>query len=119
MLTVEDIKKIFNNFEVEDFSFHERSCCALTIEINHSSYEIEYKTGKGSSNTEIYELFLQRVIEGINKNSRKTTGKYIETSYMRIAVIDRSNMISVFNSWIKDSIDQAKEQAIKYILEKL
>jgi hypothetical protein len=64
---------------------------------------------------EVYPLFLQRIIEGINK---PFCIQYVEYSQNGLSV-DMCKGSKIYFGYDIYSIDQAKEQAIKYILDKL
>ena len=85
-----------------------------TLFINNKYYKDLHRSIKVA----IDNLFLQRVIEGINNK-----GDYIvETNHWCIDVYNRHSfdLIKQFDFFEDiEGIDQAKEQAIKYILEQL
>lgn len=116
MLSVEEIKKVFDNFEVEGFSIYKDSC-RLTLEMPCSkliTVDRKYWDSEDFRNIEsvYYPLFLQRVIEGINRED----GFNIVLSKCDLIVrINNSERVFYLENF--DSIDQAKTQAIKYILE--
>ena len=115
MLTIEDIKK--GCVYTEGFDYHERSCSSFSLIYKQSCFEIEYDTLKHSSNTETYELFLQRVMEGIRKHPGnfyiEQTSRVIDvTWYMHPTKPGHMERFLVLGSM---TIDQAKEEAIKYI----
>jgi hypothetical protein len=119
ILTVEDIKKIFDNFEVEGFEYRKQH--------SDSDYDIIYITEFSKSYWYIanikqwgyYPHFLTRVIEGINKKSNimiDQTSGYISSIYFNLKTKTQHPEgfdLSVFTP------DQAKTKAIKYILEQL
>ena len=120
MLTVEEIKNCIEEFKPEGFVYHERSCSSFTLEYKNSCFEIEYDTLKYSANTEVYELFLQRVIEGINRSNPE----WIQISQCGYCVqvltdCNRDVLLSIDLTINNIDIDEAKEQAIKYILENI
>ena len=82
-----------------------------TLFVNDKYYNDCHKSIKGA----IDSLFLQRVIEGINNN-----GDYIvETNHWCINIYNRHSydLIKQFDFYEDiEGIDQAKEQAIKYLL---
>ncbi len=64
-----------------------------------------------------YPLFLQRVIEGINREYYKTRkGYYIVQNEVGIQIFDREGTLA--NDYgVSPDIDQAKETAIIWVLE--
>lgn len=108
MLTVEEIKK---GCEFADgFSTHQDS------NLIHSPDNVYWENLDSKTFTNIvYPLFLQRVIEGIN--SEFIDEQQIVQCGYSIQVLSDFNRILDFNYDIVDDFDQAKEQAIKYILE--
>jgi hypothetical protein len=68
-----------------------------------------------------YPLFLQRVIEGINKKSRKETQTFtIMMNHAFLDVYNWNNMKKDLTIYFQDTTpDQAKEQAIIYILKNI
>jgi hypothetical protein len=61
-----------------------------------------------------HPLFLQRVIEGINKFNIEYR---IEQCYNMVEVLDSEEYDVIINYLIEDNPDQAKEQAIIWVLE--
>lgn len=127
-LTPEDIKKIFDNFEVEGFglinwssSYCTFSCALFEHDTNLNDFNILNDLWHDVG----LPLFLQRVIEGINKS--RSFG--IEQNWLYVKVcefenIDRGDKLfnlkhPINNNLIQYDIDEAKTQAIKYILEQL
>ena len=112
MLGIEEIKKGCEF--ADEFKLHRNLCGGYLLEYNGDDdyrYVLE-----SNDNLLIYKLFLQRVIEGIKYNYPKKL-----LSVEKVAYEDKY-YFSVWNEFRSDgveTIDQAKEQAIKYILEKL
>jgi alpha-L-fucosidase len=67
-----------------------------------------------SQKNNYYPLFLQRVIEGINKSNIEYR---IEQCYNMVEVLDSEEYDVIINYLIEDNPDQAKEQAIIWVLE--
>lgn len=124
MLTVEEIKKIFDNFEVEGFELDLEgikvnelgiTCTSSTNPTCRELFLFDIRTNKHlSANRFIYDLFLQRVIEGVNRKADE----------LDLSIVTNKHYIEVVN-WEYDVLeyfnysDQAKEQAVKYIIENL
>ena len=127
MLTVEDIKKIFDNFEVEGFT-------ADNLGLNNihgSCFGWGLINGYGNDIEDLakwmyiyYPLFLQRVIEGINREYFNVNTNYqpywIELLSKQI-IVDKDDSYGyvIFELRDFDNFDQAKEQAIKFILDQM
>ena len=113
MLSVEEIKKcceFADGFEyviVKDMTLKE----VPAIRIKEKSYYIK---DLFVFNELVYPLLLQRVIEGINSGKDWS----INQRSLSFDILKRNgfDMIMSNKIIINDSFDQAKEQAIKYIL---
>jgi len=113
-----DIEVIKWGCEFADgFSWKNKKCMdgrkEVFIEvICYFKHQVRLEYFKDNPESMDYGYFLQRVIEGINKNPKKY---YIELCRVVTVVnIDDGSDFMMFNTADK-SIDQAKEQAIKYI----
>lgn len=114
MLTPDEIKKLIEIAKPYGFIGHEKSCSSYTIEYLKSAFEIEYDTLKGSANREVYELFLQRCRQGVNRSLKTKPFKiYSLTETLFIMNIDIHLCIQEY----KDT-DEGLEEALRYILEK-
>lgn len=109
MLTVEEIKKILDNFNVDGFEYHE-------LGINSPDrYCIMWRELEDNYWTQIrYPLFLQRVKQGINKHC--TLDYRIDSLGINLFVVFNPLNETVFN--VHDT-DNDLEEAIKYILGKI
>ena len=63
----------------------------------------------------VYPLFLQRVIEGINKEGVFEVVQYCNR--IEVYEIDNSEYVEIFYFGGETPIDQAKRSAIEYVLE--
>lgn len=109
MLTVEEIKKCIEEFNPEGFHINPNG-----FMFYESIYLGDYKNYIQEG---FNSLFLQRVIEGINR----TESPYCiiqDQSGLRVWDAEKTRGNN-FYLWNHESIDQAKEQAIKYILERI
>jgi hypothetical protein len=117
-LTVEDFKKIFDNFKVEGFSLHESGL--NTFRMNTPEKGIIINTCSIWDYV-YYPLVLTRIFEGINKKQ----DYFIDLDYYNGEWILRAfegcspEEVDFLDSSADISIDQAKTQAIKYILKEL
>lgn len=117
MLNIKEIKKAceFAN----GFDFHRTNIgneIKDCIRLGTTSYYIQ---DTNYFNVIIYPLFLQRVVEGVNANSENIIISadldFIDVRFLKDGETESAKN---FNIDYND-IDQAKEQAIKYILDKL
>lgn len=122
MLTVEEIKKCIEEFKPEGCKIEPDGAVNIYDVVidrftNHTD-TVEYINYYYMN----YPLFLQRVIEGINRQYPNGGRYWIETDFKEIEILDCKTKRTVAN-WYFDEfqgdIDQAKEQAIKYILDRL
>ena len=100
--------------EVEIFSKH-HAMCVNGLVYTIKDFEDEFKKN-------IYPLFLQRVIEGIN--SSRDVGDWLiltptNSSLTCINNSDQNKVKSFYFDRDKHIIDKAKEQAIEYIYKEL
>ncbi len=112
MLSIEEIKKACEF--AEGFELRRK-----TIYVPNGGYIIVEHL---NIHKVIYPLFLQRVIEGINEEYDKKGDYWINCYFNQICIYSvHSNMCDA-NWYIQEfqgDIDQAKEEAIKYILGKI
>jgi hypothetical protein len=123
MLDVKEIKKVFDNFEVEGFSFSTPNSGGHCYFRNHlksravkvytSSYEGGYIDKL--DNTTDYYLFIQRVIEGMNSDDWKI--KQCDNIFDVFRLLD-GDIISITTVG-GYTTDEAKESTIKYVLDKI
>ena len=115
MLTPDEIKKLIEIAKPEEFNCYEDiDGLTLVIGIKHETLFIDNNMVLEEV---FYPLFLQRCIEGINRKSLNgNTWTYIETTINQIVVFDGEESYKPFED---NSIDQAKEEALRYILEQM
>lgn len=119
MLSIEEIKKIFDSFEVE--GFRATSGLGLYIPSDLNSFKETYIYYSEFASSITYHLFLQRVIEGINKEYDDESLIVEYNSYQggyQFTHLEHETCEHK-HSKIFESIDQAKEESIKYVLGKL
>jgi len=114
MLEIEEIKKACEFAEGYRTS-RIKTCNIMTISTPFTDLRrIDYWVNENSGD---YSLLLQRVIEGINY-SESYYCITLDQSGLRVWN-DNKKRGDNFYLWCHDSLDQAKEQAIKHILERL
>ena len=117
MLDIEYIKQIDKVLEVEDFKLVPPYQNEV---VQMNSYTMYVPGGdlwilgeEYSDNKLVYPLYLQRVIEAINNIQGRFS---IDQSVLGISVNDHEGN-SDWYSIVSDSIDEAKEKAIIYIMD--
>lgn len=115
-LTIEEIKK---GCEFAEGFYLKYDDVSKTDVLWHGDYCVMF-LGEDTPRKGLYFLFLQRVIEGINKKHIDGDKNFnIDSDFEGLNVWRAGDC----NHWIAfknySSIDQAKTQAIKYILDKL
>ena len=125
MLSIEEIKKGCEFAGKEWVFYPERDGGVSYIPDSeeNSVYAIYIKDGVITGGIAHYELFLQRVIEGINRafEGLGNGTKYItiESDFVQVGDIKSPRVYEKQFELCDYDIDQAKEQAIKYILDNL
>jgi len=119
MLTIKEIKK---GCEFADGFEFVNGCVNKDIGFDFLEYKGMHNcTMLGLEDSLVYKYFLQRVIEGINKKQYETSMVIAET--YRADGLWQGHVLNFdgerYDSEPFDSIDQAKESAIRYILEQL
>lgn len=120
MLTVEEIKKCIEEFKPEGFDYLPSKYNSLDdqIRIEGDDYACRYDLYDKTWTNFIYPLFLQRVIEGINNlynNDNKDFMYNIVVDYGGLSVRYAGRTLEHYSNFD----DEAKEGAIKFILEQL
>ena len=120
MLTVEQFKDVFNNFDVEGFKIPKRKYmnthiivpCGEFVSIKSLIYETVY-----------YPLLLDRVCQAINKSHDNIDAKLypiiISNNEMIECCYYNDSLDCVFRFEDYESIDQCREKAIIYILDQI
>jgi hypothetical protein len=118
MLGIKEIKKVFDNFEVDGFKIQKYDSGFVTVKLPHKEHDIDIRDFNLYIDIDDLSFFYQRVIEGINK---KLNGDgWISVDYESVTCnLDEGETVKEFEHENDIDIDQAKEQAIKYILEQL
>ena len=116
-MKIQDIQYILEKFEVQDFAYE--GSAYTTVRVITPIGIIDLSDLSTSENEAMYNLFLQRTIEAINKS-----GEWVIDQYSNCISMNRSNSLECneVNIEGKDTRltpDQAKEQAILYIINKL
>lgn len=125
-LEIEEIKKIFNNFEVPGFKFY-KVMGAYCIRYAGGSMNLEMFF-KGTQDKQVallweyerYPLLLQRTIEAINNKNIDNDflidqGKFFIDVYSTEGNPDNELRVN----YVKSEEDYAKEQAIKFVLGRI
>jgi hypothetical protein len=114
MLSVDEIKK---GCEFSDgFEYFDAGRDWISLTYYGKGDETLYISSYLKNNIK-YDLFLQRVIEGINEDIRFRIKQ--ESNILDVYLCDDFGDIKSIKQIGGDSDDEAKEKAIKYILEKL
>jgi len=117
MLTPEQIKKLIEIANPESFSYHESP--SGNSKFDNLKAGTEYYYFDSSILMDLaYPLFLQRCIEGINNaySVLGTSDYWIEQDYSEIKVVNYRYEDKYANIEIGDGIIEAKEKALRYIL---
>ncbi len=124
MLSIEEIKKaceFAEGFEIKQYKIE--TCIITKTGYLHVLNKCGTRVGNSMNRftLEVYPLFLQRVIEGINKHFlNNPNGWWIEDSLEYIETCRRdSPRLYEEHYYYIDNIDKAKEEAIRHILGKL
>ena len=121
MLTPEQIKKLIEIAKPEGFNCYEDiDGLTLVIGIRHETLFIDNNMVLEEV---FYPLFLQKCIEGVNRGYRDNIQDryFIDTDAESIDVWDEDDRTYPFCGNFRDygTIDQAKEQALIYILDNI
>ena len=131
-MKIQDIQYILEKFDVEGFELQVGAYSgAYIIKIPKGSEHGLWLINNLVWRTMYYPLFLQRTIEAINKkylninfpHKNKRRGYYIEWCVDSFIVmgqtVEGGSIHEEIEFFLKDNPDQAKEQAILYIINKL
>lgn len=123
MLTVEEFKRCIEEFKPEGFSFFGQ--CELVTPTCIIGLKDKGIVSINALNKVYYPLFLQRVIEGINRDY--SINKHDDPIFGTVKIFSedivtcstglKKVICKHFNFKDFENIDEAKEKAIKYILE--
>jgi hypothetical protein len=124
MLSEENIIEIFENFKMTGFDYSKDSFNRVASVYGESGYFSWCQvTKKIEHNEDLYNHFLTRVIESINERYRnerylgtiKTfSGNIVASLFMLDPPQSETFELAEYNT-----IDEAKEAAIEYVLEKI
>jgi len=128
MFTPEEFKKIFESKILSDewvlYPESDGGIHYLPKEEENSVYAIYIENGVMTRGIATYRLFLQEVIEGINRKfcySEKTADKlYNISSILDTLYVKNYNFVEkTYTTDDSFTNDQAKEKTIRYVLEKM
>lgn len=117
MLSVEQIIKCFKNWEIPEWTLYTDGIGYTPKEEENSVYSVYFEDGKVSNGIAHYFLFLDHVVQAINRDSKYT----VEDSGCSIDICEKgANVTEELFDYIEDydSIHLAREEAIKYLFER-
>ncbi len=114
MLTVEERTRCFKYLSKEWINYKEDGMHYIPESEECSIYVIDIEDGVLTGGVAHYELFLQKVIEGINKDDRLMI--VTSTQFIEVYAEDYEIMIQV-NIPDYENINEAKETAIRYVVK--